>query len=67
MRDVVAKISMNGLDLYDARTGGFVKRLNGSSGKYVSAVVSGGTVHAQRKDGKTDTYDTESGRFLRTI
>ena len=67
MKDVVAKVTNTGLHLYDARTGGFVKVLNTTSGKYVSAAVSGGTVQAQRKDGKVDTYDTETGRFLRTI
>jgi len=53
--------------LYDARTGGFVKSLNSTSGKYASAVVSGAIVQAQRVDGKTDTYDTEKGRYIRTI
>ena len=67
MRDVVTKITDGRLMLYDARTGGFVKSLNSTSGKYASAVVSGAIVQAQRVDGKTDTYDTEKGRYIRTI
>ena len=67
MRDVVARVNGGQLYLYDARSGGFVKMLNTTVGKYVSAVVSGGVVQAQRADGKTDIYDTETGRFVRTI
>jgi hypothetical protein len=68
MRDVVAKIDgAKTLCIYDARTGRFIRQLNGTCGKYTSASVAGGTVHATRQDGKIDTYDTETGRYLRTI
>ena len=67
MKDVLAKVTNTGLHLYDARSSGFVKVLNTTTGIYVSAAVSGGTLLAQRKDGKVDTYETETGRFLRTI
>ena len=68
MKELVAKVNENGqLSLYDARTGGHVRSLNSTVGKYTSAYVSGATVQAQRSDGKIDTYDTDSGRFLRTI
>ena len=68
MQDLVAKVNNTGqLSLYDARTGGHVRLLNSTVGKYTSAVVSGGTVQAHRADGKVDTYDAQTGRFLRTI
>jgi hypothetical protein len=68
MKELVAKVNESGqLNLYDARTGGHVRMLNSTVGKYTSAFVSGGTVQAHRADGKIDTYDAESGRFLRTI
>ena len=68
MKELVATVNDNGqLNLYDARTGGHVRMLNSTVGKYTSAYVSGTTVQAQRADGKIDTYDAESGRFLRTI
>jgi hypothetical protein len=68
MKDLIAKVNNTGqLNLYDARTGGHVRMLNSTVGKYTSAVVTGGTVQAYRADGKIDTYDAESGRFLRTI
>jgi hypothetical protein len=68
MKPLVAKVNDNGqLSLYDAKTGGHVRLLNSTVGKYISAFVSGDIVQAQRSDGKVDTYDAESGRFLRTI
>ena len=68
MQDLVAKVNNTGqLSLYDARTGGHVRLLNSTLGKYTSAVVSGSTVQAHRADGKVDTYDAQTGRFLRTI
>jgi hypothetical protein len=68
MQDLIAKVNQTGqLSLYDARTGGHVRMLNSTVGKYKSAVVSGGTVQAHRTDGKVDIYDAQTGRFLRTI
>ncbi len=67
MQSLVAKVNNGQLGLYDARTGGFVRTLNSTVGKYVSAVVAGDTVQAQRADGKVDTYDSATGPFLRTI
>ncbi len=67
MQELVAKVTNGKLDLYDAKTGGYVRTLNSTVGKYASAVCAGAIVSAQRSDGKTDTYDALTGRFLRSI
>lgn len=67
MKDYVAKTDRGSLSLYNARTGGYEKTLNGSQGRFVSAHVSGNIVHATRTDGKIETYDAEKGTWLRTI
>ena len=63
---MIYAVKMNGdsVDLYNAQTGSFQRRVCSNA---ISATVQGNVVAVNKKDGRTEIYDADTGFYQRSL